>query len=57
MFQHCLLPLSPLPQVTTLCLVKEAGPAPGDLDAEAPRRVDEAKTPASVTLGISKMNP
>lgn len=43
--------------VTTLCLVKEVEPAPGDLDAEARHLVDEAKNLVSVTFDINKMNP
>ncbi|TKC43706.1 hypothetical protein EI555_016648 [Monodon monoceros] len=45
------------PQVTTLCLVKEVEPAPGDLDAEVHRLVDEAKNLVSVAFDTSKMNP
>lgn len=44
-------------QVTTLCLVKEVEPAPGDPDAEARQLVDEAKNLVSVAFDISKMNP
>ncbi|KAJ8797768.1 hypothetical protein J1605_016970 [Eschrichtius robustus] len=46
-----------LRQVTTLCLVKEVEPAPGDLDAEVHRLVDEAKNLVSVAFDTSKMNP
>ncbi|GAB5572210.1 selenoprotein S isoform X1 [Prionailurus iriomotensis] len=42
--------------VTTLCLVKEVEPAPGDPDAEARQLVDEAKNLVSVAFDISKMN-
>ncbi|TEA41943.1 hypothetical protein DBR06_SOUSAS19910005 [Sousa chinensis] len=44
-------------EVTTLCLVKEVEPAPGDLDAEVHRLVDEAKNLVSVAFDTSKMNP
>lgn len=54
-FQHCSAFL--LSQVTTLCLVKEVEPAPGDLDAEVHRLVDEAKNLVSVAFDTSKMNP
>lgn len=45
--------------VTTLCLVKEAAPAPGGLDAEARQRADEAKSLASVASDIARgiLNP
>ena len=44
-------------EVTILCLVKVVEPAPGDLDAEDPHLVHEAKNLVSVTFDISKMNP
>ncbi|KAK2501885.1 hypothetical protein MC885_019131 [Smutsia gigantea] len=40
--------------VTTLCLVKEVEPAPGDLGAEARHLADEAKNLVSVTLTLAR---
>ena len=41
-FQHCFASFLSS-QVTILCLVKVVEPVPGDLDAEDPHLVDEAK--------------
>lgn len=37
--------------------MKEAGPAPGDLDAEARRLADEARNLVRVTFDAGKVNP